>query len=706
MKVRLILAAACGAFAGQVTAAPEALTEVELAETAGGTAANGKASGKSKRLSQVQVTATGTAAPALDVPQPITIVDRDTLEARMAPTPMEALRGETGVFVQQTTPGQSIVIVRGLKGSEVLQMVDGFRLNNAIFRNSPNQYMALVDGESLERIEVVRGPMATLYGGDAMGGVVHMISWQPRFQGQELAHEGRVGVTYGSADDRLSGHADAALGNERWSLAVGGTYQDTDERRVGGGRELPFTSFTARAGNVALRYHPIEGHELLLATQYYEQPNTPRFDELVPGFGQTNPTSAEFRFEPQVRRFSHARYTIDSGFAGFEHMEFHAGRQTIRDDRANRDFGGSNRDSERNTVDTDGLTWQASRAIGDDHDLTLGAQWYRDKVASSRIRTNINSGAVSARPSRFPDGSTMRQLGLFITDQWQIDERWLLDAGLRYSRVNTFLPPVIGGIGVDLDNDDVGGNVGVNFAITDALRVVANVGRGFRAPNVFDLGVFGDRPSNRFSVPNPDLKPETVLTYDLGVKFDNGAWSGEAVAFRSDYTDKITAVLTGETTSSGRLIVINRNVTEQKLHGVELGARYQFSDQLALTGTATWTRGDETLEGQRDPADRIPPFAGRVGAAWNLRDDLSVDADVLFATRQDRLSPRDLVDPRINPEGTAGWATLNVGARWDVREDVTLRARLENLTDKAYREHGSGLDSPGRNVLLGAEWRF
>ena len=112
-------------------------------------------------LDTVQVTATKRPESTLHIPAATTIVGGARLRETAQQTPMDALHGEDGTFVQQTTPGQGVVIVRGLKGSEVLHLVDGFRLNNAIFRNAPNQYIALVDGQSLDRIEVVRGPSST-----------------------------------------------------------------------------------------------------------------------------------------------------------------------------------------------------------------------------------------------------------------------------------------------------------------------------------------------------------------------------------------------------------------------------------------------------------------------------------------------------------------------------------------------------------------
>lgn len=657
-------------------------------------------------LGTIQVTATRRAESTLEVPVAVTVVGKDELRKLGPQTVMDVLHGEPGTFVQQTTPGQAVIIVRGLKGSEVLHLVDGFRLNNAIFRNAPNQYVALVDGQMLERVEVVRGPMSALYGGDAMGGVVQLLSLDPRFSGADWQHQAGVRAQYASADQSLLTRVDGAVGNETLVLSGGLTYQNVDDLRVGGGDRLPFTDYISHGGNAKLVWLPAEGHELMFQAQLLEQPKTPRYDELVPGFGQTAPTSSVFLFEPQERALLHARWKLDLSTPLFDRAEFHLGRQRIRDDRRTRDFGSLNEDRERNTVDTDGFTAKAELSWSDAHYLTYGLEYYRDEVASARERRQIRSGALSARPARFPDGSSQDQLGLFATDDWQISDRVDLIYGLRYSRVQSELPPVINGTGVDLDDDDVSGNVGINYALDEGVHLVANAGRAFRAPNVFDLGTFGDRPGNRFNIPNAELKPETVVSFDGGVKFDRGAFSGELIAWRSNYDDKITSVLTGETTSSGRLVTQSRNATELDLWGLEAGLEWRPSDALRVYGTATYTRGDERFDGDEYAADRIPPLFGKLGAAWNWREDVQLEAYAFYAAQQDRLSPRDLVDPRIDPEGTAGWTTINARIGWQPTDALGVTVRLENLGDRRYREHGSGLDEPGRSVIAIADWRW
>lgn len=656
----------------------------------------------------VQVTATRRPSASQDVAPATTVVGADSIREGAPQTVMDALHGETGTFVQQTTPGQAVVIVRGLKGSEVLHLVDGFRLNTTIFRNSPNQYMALVDSQAVDAIEVVRGPMSALYGGDAMGGVVQLITATPRPTSGGMAASASLRSTWASADRSTLTRVEGEIANPLLALAGGVTLQNVNALRVGGGERLPYTDYTSRAANLKLVLQPAPGQQLIVQGQMLEQPRTPRYDELVPGFGQTQPTSSTFLFEPQRREFGQVRWRADAPVRGIERIDAQVGRQVIVDNRRNRDLGSANEDSEVNRVTTEGLSVAVTLAGTGAHRVIAGIEHYEDRVLSTRQRRNVNTGALSSRPSRFPDGSTQTQTGLYVDDDWQVTRDFMLSAGVRHSRAHVRLPPVINNTGVEVSASDVSGNLGANLRLpmsgprTD-LRLVANLGRGFRAPNVFDLGTFGSRPGNRFNIPNPSLQPERVTTLDAGFKFASPRTQAELFAFASRYDDKITSVLTGEVAAGGALVVQNRNATRLNLRGVEAGLRQELGAGLSARATATWTRGDETLDGVTDAADRVPPLFGRVGLRWAAANKLDVEGYVIYAGRQDRLSQRDKIDPRINPAGTAGWATLNARVGWQVYPMLKLALHGKNLADKRYREHGSGLDEPGRNLMVTVE---
>ncbi len=658
-------------------------------------------------LEEIQVTAGRGEESTFDVSTGVTVVGPKEVERRAPEVLPDLLRGEEGAFVQQTTPGQGAPILRGLVGSSVLHLVDGMRLNNAFFRNAPNQYLALVDAYNVERVEVVRGPASTLYGSDAMGGVVQVITSVPRFEGVEWQTDGRVIGQFASADLSGLGRLSLKTGKKGIGFSGGFTYQDVNDRRVGGGEVVKPSDYTAHAGDAKMLITPSKNHEVLFNFQYLEQPKTPRTDELVPGFGQTVPSSAVFFFEPNNRIFVHGRYRFLQPLSFVDVAELNAAYQEINDDRRQRDFGSVNENRERNSSELKGVTLQASSHWGELMTFTYGGEAYFDKINSSRKATNIQTGTTQVVSPRFPDGSTMNSFGLYVLDEIRVLPSLAFTLGGRFSHFDTNLPASGGVQSVSQSFDDLTGNLGIAYDLSPAVRLVTNVGRGFRAPNVFDLGTLGVRPGNRFNIPNSDLEPEKIVTVDWGVKVQTSNFQGEAFGYYSDYTDKIESVATGAVTSDGRQVVQNRNLNRVILWGAEVGARFQVKEDLELSGSLTYTWGEEeSSDGSKFPADRIPPLNGQVALLYRPRPTLWIEPFIRFAATQNRLSPRDKTDPRIDPDGTAGWATINVKLGWDAHPHLGLRFALENITDANYREHGSGIDAPGIDAILSLEGRF
>lgn len=658
------------------------------------------------RLEEVQVTAGRVEQTTSEVSTGVSVIGQEEILASAPALPTDLLRGLPGAFVQQTTPGQGVPIVRGLKGSEVLHLVDGMRLNNAFFRNAPNQYVALVDPRILSRIEVVRGPAPALYGSDAMGGVVQMVTALPEI-GVVPRFSGRAQLDYRSGDDALASHVTVNRSGRRLGYTLSGSYLDVNQRTAGGGRELAHSAFTSRAARAAVRALPHDDHELLLDLQYLRQPGTPRHDELVAGFGQDEPASAVFSFEPNDRLFAHARHNWNNVSTLVDNVEFHVGLQVMHDDRLTRDTGSRSLRRERNKSQLFGFTTQA-QTLRNDHRLTYGLEYYADEVSSRRDATDILTGTTEAIGSRFPDGSTMDSVAIYLHDAIQLGERTELDLGARYSRFDVFLPSADRGIGADLSLDDLTADAGLLFLLRPGLRLVANLGRGFRAPNIFDLGTLGPRPGNRFNTPNPNLMPERVVTADLGLKWQGARLVAEAMVWTADYRDKIDSVPTGEVDASGRTIVQSRNTASADLWGVEAGAHLLSADgRLEMTGVLNLTRGE-----QRDgiaaaqPADRIPPLNGEIGIRFRPRSNWWVEANSRFASSQDRLSDRDRGDPRIDPNGTADWVALDLTAGWRFSRGADLTLRLENVLDASYREHASGIDATGRSLGFSLTARF
>ena len=646
-------------------------------------------------LDEITVLATRRPATVEEVSAAVTTVDQEDVMSRKLTT--DALASLVGVNLQQTTPGQGAVIIRGLKGSAVLHLVDGMRLTNAIFRTAPTPWFALVPVTSVKRLEVVRGTPASLYGSEAVGGVVQSVSRLPEFESDEVGYAGDVFVAFDSAELQKSLRATFDLGTRRLAASFSAEYLQTGDRRIGGGERVAPSGYESLGLRAVVRGLSSDERSWLLDLHFLEQPETPRIDELVPGFGQTEPSSSEFYFKPNQRLFAHFQHDYIAA-SGID-WKIDAAWQRIVDDRVTRDLGALDRRLENNSSDLYGLTASAS---GETHALwwIAGVDVYHDEVRSSRFGQNIDSGAITELASRFPDGSTVGQAGLFGNVQYRLTDRHALSAGIRYTDVRIDLPD-----GTTIRPGRASGDLGWVYDFSDSWQIVANAGAGFRAPNVADLGTLGNRPGNRFNIPNTSLDAENVTHGDIGLRHRSDDWQFEVLLYSLHYADRIVSVSTGDVTPDGRDVVQSVNAASSSIRGVEAGLSGILTDSVSVNAVLNYTYGDQRVADAGEPADRIPPLNGRINLDYAHGDQWTFGAWLIAAAGQDRLSDRDVRDVRIDPEGTPGWAALGGSATWASTEwHVTLG--VDNLFDRQYRVHGSGIDAPGRNVFMTLQRRW
>ena len=647
-------------------------------------------------IDEVLVMATRRTVSAQEIASGLTLVDGESVQQHKLVT--DALDATVGVFLQQTTPGQGAAIIRGLKGSSILHLVDGIRLNNAIFRSAPTQYLALVPSSAVERIEVLRGTPASLYGSDAVGGVVQLITRIPEFNSVDTEIRGEVFAAYDSAElgRTLRGTVDA--GTRKLVTSLSAEVMKTGDRRTGGGDRIAPSGYESRALRWLIGGNPDDDQSWLFDMHYLEQPETPRIDELVPGFGQTQPSSSEFLFAPNRRVFVHGKYSRARGALGLD-WNIDLAWQRIDDDRITRDFGATERRHENNRSDLYGLTVSGSR-VTESGSWIVGVDAYLDEVSSRRNEESLVDGQIIALPPRFPDGSEIERLAVFVNGEHAVAPRHQLSGGLRISHEDVSLPQTAASPAASVNVTDASGDIGWIFNATDSWQLVANSGFGFRAPNVFDLGTLGSRPGNRFNIPNTNLDSERVVQFDAGVRHRTARSQVELMVYTLNYDDRITSVLTGAVTPEGRDVVQSVNAADSTIHGFEAGADFEVNGSITASAVLNYSWGEQRVVGlPTEPADRIPPLSGRLNIVYDPGGDFRIDGWLRFAGEQDRLSARDVRDVRIDPTGTSGWAILGARASW-VYRDWQFTLGLDNLLDKRYRTHGSGLDAPGHNLIL------
>jgi hemoglobin/transferrin/lactoferrin receptor protein len=248
---------------------------------------------------------------------------------------------------------------------------------------------------------------------------------------------------------------------------------------------------------------------------------------------------------------------------------------------------------------------------------------------------------------------------------------------------------------------------------TKRWRVFAGVTQSFRSPNLSDLTRLDSARSNEIETPSPGLDEEHFVTYELGLKTAGPDWRGVLSVYHTTMDGMITRVPTGRELGD-EVEVTKVNAGDGFVRGVELSGEVILSPSWSLFAAATWLEGEvdtyPTSEPVlvREPIDRMMPPTAHLGLRWSgPARNLWLEAEVSVADRQDRLSTRDQSDTqRIPPGGTPGYAVATVRGGLDIGRGLHLSAALENLTDEDYRTHGSGLNQPGRNLVLALSFDF
>lgn len=648
-------------------------------------------------------TPTRTRLPDFVVPRATSTVSAEDIFQQASRTTPQALDQEPGVFVQQTNLGGGSAIVRGLTGEQVLLLMDGIRLNNATTRSGPTQYLTLVDPYMLDRIEVLRGPGSVMYGSDALGGVINLIPRRREDLTCCLDLNALLAGNVGTATDggTVAGRYEGSYRGFGFTGGVNGHH--FDDLRVGddGGRQDD-TGYEGLASDLRLEYAPAVGQRLALAYQFYEDRDVPRTDAIESG------TNLAFEFDPQRRQLLYLDWRGERPGAFLEAWRVNVNVQ--RWDEGRYEVRSASPTRERrlyDRVDTWGVFGYATLRPHCDHRVTAGFELYHDDVYSRRRDTNTTTGVVTAGQARYPTGSTWMPLGIYVQDEWTPSPCWLIVPGLRYSRYDlhtaarpTTNPPVAEDDDV---NDELTGSLAASYEFSPGWRAYGSVAQGFRAPNVDDTTVF-DRAATGIEIPNADLEPEHVISYELGLKVDRCAWRAGLALWYSDFTDLIQRVQTNLIIDA--LPVSTReNVADAEMYGGEVWADVDLGRGWRAFGSASYARGTNLENDQ--PLNKVPPLNGIFGARWTRCDDrLWIEPFSRWSGRQTRLSDADKADFRIGPDGTPGWMTVNVRAGYQVDRHLELVVEAGNLLDERYKHHGSGVEDAGRYLTVAFEVQF
>ncbi len=670
------------------------------------------------------------------------------LDQRWVRSIADALTETPGILVQRSGYAQASPYIRGFTGYRTLTLLDGIRLNNATFREGPNQYFGTIDEFTIDRVEIVKGPSSALYGSDAVGGTVNLITRDPIMQpwselssslakdskeqidkspleaASNAAVHGGAWYRYASAEDshKARGEFGLALGPQLGILG-GVSWKDFDDLHGGStvGTQVK-TGYSEIDGDIKILYRPDRDSEITAAFYRTQQNNAPRwhstiysdkaFDGIVDG------TDKRRDFD-QLRELAYLKYERNEISPWLNHLRFSVSfhRQAEEQDRIRSDY---RRDVDGFQDDQYGLVLalESPSPIGT---VSYGVEYYHDNVESWGSQWDADGGLLAIKPrGPFSDEGAYDQLGIYLQDQFKPVEPLEITLGIRYSWIEAR-----GGIVDDNPADDVRyPSIDKTFdAVTASGRFRLDVARdwnffggvsqGFRAPSLADFTSFDIARSGEKETPAPNLDPEHFVSFEIGTKYRSVPLRLETYAayFHTLIDNQIIRVPTGRIVDD--LTEVRKlNAGDGFVHGVEFGAEWNFYAGFSLFGNITWTEGElDSIEGGHitaRPASRIQPLTGLIGLRWQSADrQWFAEATAQLARRQDRLSTGDMSDTqRIPPGGTKGYQVFNFRAGWQPREWLQVFAALENIGDEDYRYLGSGINEPGTNFIVGTKVQF
>ena len=636
-------------------------------------------------------------------------LSRESAE-RSAPGQVGDVVGSGGAVVSRTGSSSASPILRGLTGYQVLLMADELRLNDSLMRAGGNALLNLIDLESVERVEVLRGPASVLYGSDALGGVVRVHTLRPgallRDGAPGAASVYMRGATAARAA-RIGGSVAAVRGP--FGVRLSGGYDHTGTLLRGGGLgEQPFTGYRAGSFSSELSWTPASHHRVSLSHQSGHIWDAPRSDVSTPEDRQTTVAldreAALLRYvgelpEQRVRVQLYAAMTLRT-----EH------RERVRPMRA---------EQERDRV----LGYQLGGSIAltpwPDAQLELGSAATLERIGSGTETLDRQSGSVKRGRGRYLDGSRYDSLAVFGLLTQPLAAGWTALGGARATWLHASAPldPLFDAAAQRrLDRGFVGfsGSVGLRAELSSELSWLVSGLSGFRAPNLEDFQTFGGG-ARGFTVPNPELDEERAWTVETGLRY-RSSWLQASVFVFSTWLRglivRMPGTWQGVSEVEGEVVLTRKNGSEGQLIGAEseLRALLGHGVYAAAALTGVWGRTERPdAEGRplEEPASKVPGPAGLIQLGFERRElPFWAEASLRAQLPQSRLSEADRLDVRLCERGpddcdeVPGFADVSLRAGLRLAEHLQLSAAVENLLDRAYRTYASGVYAPGRNVVL------
>lgn len=687
----------------------------------------------------------------------IEVIGRKQIQAAQQPHTGDLLAQTGKVFAQKSQMGGGSPVLRGFESSRVLMVVDGIRVNNAVYRAGHLQDIVTFDANMLDRIELYFGSGSTLYGSDALGGVIYMKTRDPRFgtSGFKLNHAGAT-LRYSSASKSMTENAWLEFGSKKvaWLFSVtqnnfgdlkagaGKNYSSIDTfgirnryikrvngtdvvmtnddpwRQVGTGYSQTdlFSKLRVKTGDYT--------HSLNL--QYSGSGVMPRYDRLT-DVRNNNLRYAVWDYAPQNRGL--ISYQLAFPDKGAFSSRLILAYQFTEVGRVTRSKANNAEKTQLDKVGMTTLNYDVKYLFSEKFTLQGGLEAVNNKVTSTATEKNVSTNEVkSISDTRYADGGANTfSVGLFSNIIYTaIPNNFIIEAGFRASHYqlsadftsNNFLK--LPYRNAETKNNNVVWNLGLSKKLfIENLFLKASVSSGLRNPNVDDMTkLFESAKGSKLVVPNNSLGAEQTITYDVGIMFTHKRFSIEGGYYMTQIKNLLIDAPAQYNGSDSFLYdgVMTRvyqmtNAASGKINGYYFNAKAFVLPEKLLAEVSynvqkgTYKASDNAAA---TPLDHIAPVFGRVGLKW-IEKKWWAEAFVMFNGKKAKAdySPSGEDNAQYAPGGESpAWQTYNVRVNYTLLRGFQLQLTAENLADLHYRYFASGISAPGRNFIAALKIEF
>lgn len=686
----------------------------------------------------------------LKVPNRISTINLKEAELLAPQTSADLLETSGYVFIQKSQLAGGSPQLRGFGTNRVLISVDGIRMNNAIFRSGNLQNVISLDANTLESVEVLFGPGSVIYGSDAIGGVMSFTTKEAKFSKDSLktflpAH---FATRYSSASNEIMGHVDFNVGKKKWAFLTSLTFSRYGDLRAGTNGNGAFlrptyqeqingvdstlintdpslqinSGFSQMNAIQKIKFQASRNWMLDYSFIYSATTDAPRYDRLVlDANGDEILDNAEWYYGPQKWMMQKLAAVHSKKTGIYNDLRITAAYQNFQESRHDRKTGKSTIRRQFENVDAYSLNLDFDKKINKRFILFYGLEGIGNVVGSNGLSENVNTGEETIINSRYPDGSTWLYAGAYTNGKYSFNEKWSLNAGLRYSYYSisaefdtTLFPfPVTE---TTNRNGALNGSIGLVFNPSDHFQLYTNFATGYRAPNIDDLGKVFDSEPGAVVIPNVDLKPEYAYNGEIGfvsalfkrVKLDGVVY----YTYLKDALARANFTFNGQDSilydgDMSRVQAV-QNVSDAWVYGIQAGVEIAIAKGFSLKSTISYQKGEEYNIDSASyfPKNHVAPTFGRTSLTYKRRQ-FKID---LYSMYQVKVNPDELPIGEspylyaLDENGRAfvpAWYTLNVKAAVFFNKYLSLSGGIENITNQLYRTSGSGISASGRNFVIG-----